>query len=240
MADLEIRLDRRAFLYIAAAAVLAPVARLATESLTISTAYPAPSGVYNRLMTTSGAVLARDKGNAGIGTASPGAKLEVAGPVKIADGTQGPGKVLVCDDQGLASWGSAAGAMPSGAVAYFDLRSCPSGWSELAAARGRCLVALTAGGTAGGTVGTALGDLETRAVGRHNHDVSDPGHSHNYLNWNTPQSRRAVPMSVETESDLGSPKSTIPAFTGISINPPAGSVAGTNAPYIQLLACQKL
>lgn len=40
----------------------------------------------------------------GIGTNSPGAKLHVVGNVKIADGTQGTGKVLTSDAAGLASW----------------------------------------------------------------------------------------------------------------------------------------
>jgi hypothetical protein len=43
-------------------------------------------------------------GNIGIGTAAPGAKLEVAGQVKITGGTPGAGKVLTSDAVGLASW----------------------------------------------------------------------------------------------------------------------------------------
>jgi len=43
-------------------------------------------------------------GNVGIGTTSPGAKLEVAGQLKITGGSPGAGKVLTSDATGLASW----------------------------------------------------------------------------------------------------------------------------------------
>jgi len=43
-------------------------------------------------------------GSIGIGTSSPGAKLDVVGNVRIADGTQGDRKVLMSDGNGNASW----------------------------------------------------------------------------------------------------------------------------------------
>jgi uncharacterized protein (TIGR02145 family) len=46
--------------------------------------------------------------NVGIGTSTPSAKLHIAGNVKIADGTQGAGKVLTSDANGLASWATPA------------------------------------------------------------------------------------------------------------------------------------
>ncbi len=54
-------------------------------------------------------------GNVGIGTTSPGAKLHVVGDIKIEDGNQGAGKVLVSDTNGLAGW-----ADPNDAVAVPD------------------------------------------------------------------------------------------------------------------------
>ena len=53
-------------------------------------------------------------GNVGIGTTAPGAKLEVAGQVKITGGTPGTGKVLTSDTSGLASWQTITGTLPSG------------------------------------------------------------------------------------------------------------------------------
>lgn len=49
-------------------------------------------------------------GNVGIGTTPPVAKLDVAGSVKITDGTEGAGKVLKSDADGLASWGAFTGS----------------------------------------------------------------------------------------------------------------------------------
>lgn len=52
-------------------------------------------------------------GNVGIGTAAPGAKLEVAGQVKITGGSPGLGKVLTSDAAGLATWETPSGSTPT-------------------------------------------------------------------------------------------------------------------------------
>lgn len=52
----------------------------------------------------SGKFTINTDGNVGIGTTSPGTKLEVAGQVKITGGAPGVGKVLTSDASGLATW----------------------------------------------------------------------------------------------------------------------------------------
>lgn len=65
-----------------AAAALKP-APLASESVTLSTYYPAPSGVYTKLLSTGQAWLARDGGGVMIGsTNTPSQALEVDGDVR--------------------------------------------------------------------------------------------------------------------------------------------------------------
>ena len=48
-------------------------------------------------------------GIVGIGTTTPAAKLDLIGKIKITDGTQGVGKVLTSDANGLASWKTISG-----------------------------------------------------------------------------------------------------------------------------------
>lgn len=80
MADLNIHLDIRVtpgLFRSGVAALLLSVlpTELATESVTLTTYYPAPSGVYTQMITTSNTYLARDGGNVGVGTTSPSYKL---------------------------------------------------------------------------------------------------------------------------------------------------------------------
>lgn len=145
-----------------------------------------------------------------------------------------PGDPLTADKwNGLVN--AIGGAMPSGAVMAFNLAACPAGWSEFTSARGRYIVGLPNGGNLGATVGTGLSNTENRPVGQHSHNVNDPGHSHgintsyNHTGgWGAYNYQRWYVDTYQTDANT----------TGITIDS-SGTVTGTNAPYIQLLICQK-
>lgn len=141
---------------------------------------------------------------------------------------------------GAAGPAGADAIAPSGAVMFFALATCPGGWSEYAAAQGRYMVGLQPGGTLEKTDGTALSDGEDRPVGKHTHGVTDPGHTHTVQADPILVGGNVTPTSVQGTQHQSSrvPLQSEVAFTGISIDP-AGAVAGTNAPYVQLLACKK-
>lgn len=65
--------------------------------------------------------------NVGIGTTSPGAKLEVAGQVKITGGSPANGAVLTSDAAGLATW-QTPGGMPAGIILPFAGATSPTGF----------------------------------------------------------------------------------------------------------------
>ena len=128
---------------------------------------------------------------------------------------------------------------PTGMVGFFALGACPTGWSEYTALRGRYAVGLVASGTLEGTSGTALTNVESRAVGQHTHSVTDPGHTHTANVYAATGATTTLAKTIL--SDTGTVDATHPvnsATTGIT-NANSGSVTGTNAPYIQLLACKK-
>ena len=69
----------------------------------IEQANPA-SDLYINYNSSGNVLVAQAGGNVGVGTSDPGAKLEVAGQVKITGGSPGEGKVLTSSSTGLATW----------------------------------------------------------------------------------------------------------------------------------------
>ena len=79
------------------------------------------------------------------------------------------------------------------------------------------------------------------APNAHNHGITDAGHTHTYNEHGGTTSPFTETGTVWGNGSQNTGNST----TGITINNQtatnqnAGSVTGTNAPYVQLLACQK-
>ncbi len=116
---------------------------------------------------------------------------------------------------------AAGGGVPAGAVSFFNLASCPTGWTGLAAAQGRFILGLPASGTLAGTAGAAafanLANPFNIPVS-HNHTISSA-------------------MNGTLNSSGAWPSGDAISFGSISTSSTGG---GTHTPpYIQLLVCQK-
>lgn len=61
-------------------------------------------------------IVENNTGNLGIGTSTPGARLDVNGQIKIQGGSPADGKVLVSDASGLANWSGAVAFKATGAT----------------------------------------------------------------------------------------------------------------------------
>jgi hypothetical protein len=55
-------------------------------------------------------VVVTSQGRIGVGTLDPQARLDVRGSIRIADGTQGGGRILTSDTQGVAKWANVVGS----------------------------------------------------------------------------------------------------------------------------------
>ncbi|MFA6317336.1 MAG: hypothetical protein WC943_07950 [Elusimicrobiota bacterium] len=139
-----------------------------SESLTMTSYYPSPAGIYRRLTTAARTILARDEGEVGIGTTSPQSKLDVAGGVRIGGdaaacsaakaGTQrynaAAGQMEFCNGT---AWMRAQGRMATGEVCV------PYGG---AGTGGSVVVDLTAYGfTAGSTPFVMVSVVDTNCTG---------------------------------------------------------------------------
>ena len=129
------------------------------------------------------------------------------------------------------------GGVPTGAVIFVTTAACPSGYSAYATAQGRYVVGLPSGGTLEGTQGTALSNQENRAVGHHDHGVTDPGHAHPARTRGT-FGRTTVAETVDNVHARSVSTVVGDATTGMTVDT-AGETAGTPAPYVQLRACQR-
>jgi hypothetical protein len=173
-------------------------------------------------------------------------------------------KGLANDSAGTLTWGGDIDSgVPAGLIGFYVAGgSCPSGWSEYTAARGRYIVTGASTGTA---VGTAINSdaSENRTAGVHGHtasitaSVSDSAHSHsdsadNHGHSNIISASGATSLNADggawepgntnaagTGTSLGNRNSNVSATPNLTVTGVSGGVAGTNAPYIRMLVCQK-
>lgn len=106
------------------------------------------------------------------------------------------------------------GGVPSGAVMFFNLGVCPSGWTEYTMARGRVIVGTPLSGTNASTTGTALTNLGTRTI------TNTPSHLH---------SIDPAPTASGTES-ADHTHAVNPPSTSVSISDP-GHYHASDANY---------
>lgn len=124
MAEIKIKFDltftRRFVTYVTAAAMmLCAVPELDSESVTLSTYYPAPSGVYTNMITTGNTYLARDAGFVGIGTATPDTKLKLpSGEIGIGQQNDSTGYMRMGMDTGWVQYVANNGYWDSAASNY--------------------------------------------------------------------------------------------------------------------------
>lgn len=121
-------------------------------------------------------------------------------------------------------------AVSKGMIAFFNLKTCPNGWKEKESIRGRYLVGMHLNGEVGKTVGTALSNLENRAAGPHSHAYQDDSVGYKAAN-------RFEGLRTEFKGDSSVALYHRPGTTA-SVSPAAPE--GTNAPYVQFRACEKL
>jgi len=131
-------------------------------------------------------------------------------------------------------WGP-IGGIPAKTIAFFNLASCPAGWTPVSSAQGRYLVGLPAPGTLGGTAGSELGDQENRPAGRHNHTATDSGHTHTYPKLTSGSGGLSLKGPFVSANSY---PATNTGYANITVAN-NGTTTGTNAPYIQFLVCSK-
>ena len=136
----------------------------------------------------------------------------------------------------------------SGQISAFAT-TCPSGWTEYTAARGRTVVGTPASGTIAGTVGTALTNLGTRTitdVPAHTHSVDPPNTSTSTNQINASFGGGGSQGAIDADANISFTKGLAGSSHAHSVdiaafNSDSTGVASVDVtmPYIQLTYCQK-
>ena len=150
-------------------------------------------------------------------------------------------------------------SVPKGAIMYFNLAACPTGWIDLTAAQGRTIVGMPNGGTLGGTIGSALTNRENRS---HTHTVAIDDHDQRRRRPQPPVDGRGQDLGLERQPDAGHrvrvpgrvdglppDEAAVNYYTSavgnhthtVAIGTKTSSAATTSdvIPYVQYRVCQK-
>ena len=111
-------------------------------------------------------------------------------------------------------------AMPFGAISYFNLNACPTGWQALDLANGRFVVPIPPTAGIGGQVGTALTAQQ------------DPTHTHSFASGINLDSCEYVLIGGCCAHCVA--RDGTDNFSGTS------DAFSTKLPYVELLACMKM
>ena len=117
--------------------------------------------------------------------------------------------------------------VPENMVAAFKSDKCPTGWSNFTEGRGRYIVGIQPGGKLAQTIGKELENEENRATGKHMHD-----HTNSYVGGSIGSKTIDGGNSYPRQTPTVQTTATV-AESGTTISD------GTNAPYVQLLLCQR-
>ncbi len=130
-----------------------------------------------------------------------------------------------------------ANGVPSGMIAFFPGTSCPPDWSEYSPGRGRYFVGLPSSGNAEATVGTALAGQENRTQ-----QISHRPSSGGVLGATLRISANATPVDGANGRFINRVETGLQAVSYIHThNLPNSQLASAEvAPFVQLLACQRL
>ena len=208
--------------------------------------------------TVGNSVIYESTGNVGIGTTAPGAKLEVAGQIKITGGTPGADKVLTCNASGLASWQNLQ-VIPGGVIVMWSgsIGSIPSGWAlcdgdnNTPDLRDRFIVGAGSSYGVGSTGGEATHTLTTTEMPSHTHNGgtfaagSAGAHTHTYNNYlgmeHSDDGEGAHSPTMQTVStSTGSAGAHTHAISGVSGSIGGGGVHENRPPYYALAYIMKL